>query len=220
VARCARIKVTYNNSYLTAPNTPDAKLFQVGFAFAERRSIYTALRFRLSSTIAFPLLTMRRRVSTGVYSGLPSPINAYCRVMITTYYKSALCAFVDTNSERHLLPVAAVAAYLARVSWVYSFKRPASVFSFAFSHLEKAPPGHIADCSGQTAILDHPAYVQIFDRDRVKSSDQIGRYLVMKIFATTRDFQMGFGDFDSLLRAPLRSFLSARKSPLLLGSAL
>src|SRR5262249_44886839 len=29
-----------------------------------------------------------------------------------------------------------------------------------------------------------------------------------------RYFQMRFGDFDSLLRAPLRSLLSARKSPL------
>ena len=117
---------------------------------------------------------MRCRVSTGVYSGLPSPINDYCRVMITAYYKSALCAFVDTNSERHLLPVTTFAANLARVSWIYSFKRPASVFSFAFRHREKAPPSHIADCSGETAILDHPANVQIFDRDRVKSSDQIG----------------------------------------------
>ena len=65
------------------------------------------------------------------------------------------------------------------------------------------------------AILDHPPNVQIFDRDRVKSSDQIGRYLMVKIFATARHFQMRFGDFDSLLRAPLRPLLSARKSPLL-----
>src|SRR5215468_2952881 len=111
--------------------------------------------------------------------------------------------------------MAASAANLARVSRIYSFKRPASVLSFAFRHIEKAPPGHVADCSGETAILDHPAYVQIFDRDRVKSPDQIGRYLVVEILATARYFQMRFGDFDSLLRAPLRSLLSARKSPLL-----
>jgi hypothetical protein len=94
--------------------------------------------------------------------------------MITAYYKTALFAFVDTNRERHLLPVATSAANLACVSWRHSFKRPASVFSFAFRHPEKASPRHIADCSGETAILDHPAYVQIFDPDRVKSSDQIG----------------------------------------------
>src|SRR5215475_11277013 len=35
---------------------------------------------------------------------------------------------------RHLLPVAAVAANLARISWIYSFKRPGSVLSFAFRH--------------------------------------------------------------------------------------
>jgi hypothetical protein len=54
--------------------------------------------------------------------------------MITAYYKSALAAFVYTNRKRHLLPVGAIAAILARVSRVHSFKRPASVFSFAFRH--------------------------------------------------------------------------------------
>jgi hypothetical protein len=135
--------------------------------------------------------------------------------MITAYYNSTLGAFVDTNGKRHLLLVAAVAAYLARVSWIYSFKPAASVLSFAFSHREKASPSHIADCSGETAVLDHPAYVQIFDRDRVKSSDQIGRNLMVKILATARDFQVRFGDSDPLLRAPLRSLSPARKSPLL-----
>src|SRR5215475_10222967 len=132
--------------------------------------------------------------------------------MITAYYKSTLAAIVDTNRKRHLLPVAAVAANLARVSRISSFKRPASVLSFAFRHREKASPTHVADCSGETAILDHPPYVQILDRDRVKSSDQVGRDLVVKILTTARHFQMRFGDFDSLLRAPLRSFLFARKS--------
>jgi hypothetical protein len=135
--------------------------------------------------------------------------------MISAYYKSTLAAFVDTNRKRHLLPVAAVAANLARVSWVYSFKRPASLLSFAFRHREKTSPSHVANCLGETAVLDHPAYVQIFDRDRVKSSHQIGRYLVVEILATARHFQMRLGDFDPLLRAPLRSLLSARKSPLL-----
>jgi hypothetical protein len=135
--------------------------------------------------------------------------------MIATYYKSTLAAFVDTNHKRHLLPVATVAANLARVLWIYSFKRPASILSFAFRYREKAPPSHIADCSGETVILHHPAYVQILDRDRVKSPDQVCRKLVMEILATARHFQMRFSDFDPLLRAPLRSLLSARKSPLL-----
>src|SRR5215813_5090999 len=108
--------------------------------------------------------------------------------MIATYYKSAPGAFVDTNGERHLLPVTAIAANLTRVSWVHSFKRPASVFSFAFRYREKASPGHVADCSGEMAILHHSADVQIFDSDRVKSSDQISRYLMVKIFSTARHF--------------------------------
>src|SRR5262249_24064493 len=135
--------------------------------------------------------------------------------MVSAYFKTAFAAFVNTHGERHLLTVAAIAADLARVPWIYSFKRPASVLSFAFRHREKAPPSHVTDCSGETAILDHPADVQILDRDRVKSSGQISRYLVMEIFSTARHFQMRLGDFDSLLCAPLRSLLSARKSLLL-----
>jgi len=131
--------------------------------------------------------------------------------MVTAYYKSTLGAFVYTNRKRHLLPVAAFAAYLARVSRIYSFKRPASVLSFAFRHCDKAPPSHVADCSGETAILHHPADVQILDRDRIKSSDQIGRDLVVKIFTAARYFQMRLGHFDPLLRATLRPLLSARK---------
>src|SRR5262245_16224216 len=187
-----------------------------GFAFAEGRSVSTPLGFQLSSTNAFPLL----RVATAFLHGrcdlgLPSPINGDCSVMVTSYYNPALTAFVDSHGERHFLSVAAFAAYLARVPWVDSFKRTASVLSFAFRHLEKASPGYIADCLGETAIPDHPANVQIFDRDRVKSSDQIGRHLVAEILATPRDFQVRFSDFDSLLRTPLRSLLFARKPPLL-----
>src|SRR5262249_22559576 len=117
--------------------------------------------------------------------------------------------------ERQLLPVAGPAAYLTRVSRVNSFERPASVFSFAFRHNEKAPPGHITDCLREMMLFHHHAYVQILDRDRVKTPHKIGRNLVVKILATARDFQVRFGDFDPLLRTPLRSFLFARKSPLL-----
>src|SRR5262249_33486046 len=135
--------------------------------------------------------------------------------MITAYYKSALAAFVYTDRKRHLLPVAAIAANLARVSRVHSFKRPASVFSFAFRHCEKASPGHIADCLREMVLFQHPANVQILDCDRVKSPDQIARYLIVKILATSRNLQMRPGDFDSLLGAPVRSPFLARKSPLL-----
>jgi hypothetical protein len=65
--------------------------------------------------------------------------------MITAYYKSALLAFVNSNRQGHLLYVAAVAASLTCVSRVNSFKRPASVFSFAFRHREKASPSHVTD---------------------------------------------------------------------------
>jgi hypothetical protein len=135
--------------------------------------------------------------------------------MVTTYDNSTLAAFVNTNGERHFLPVTAIAANLTRVSRINSFKRPASVFSFAFRHREKASPSYIADGLRETPIIDHPANVQIFDRDHVKAPNQVCRNLVMKILATARDFQMRFGDFDSLLCTALRSLLFAGKPSLL-----
>jgi hypothetical protein len=135
--------------------------------------------------------------------------------MVTAYYKSTLGAFVDTNGERHLLPMTAITTNLARVSWVNSFKHASGAFSLGPCHCEKASPSYIADCLGEMAILHHPANVQVFDRDRVETPDQTGRNLVMKILATSRDFQVRFGHFDSLLCAALRSLFLARKSPLL-----
>ena len=182
----------------------------LGFAFAAVALNLHRAAVPIEFCYRVPASPMRyRAISTGVNSGLPSPIDRDCRVMIAAYYCAALTAFVYTNGKRHLLPVAAVAAYLTRVLWIYSLKRPASVLSFAFRYREKAPPAHVADCLGETAILDHPANVQIFDRDRVKSSDQVGRDLVVKILTTARHFQMRLGHFDSLLRATLRSLLSA-----------
>jgi len=96
-------------------------------------------------------------ISTGVYSGLPSPSGGDCRVMITAYYKPTFAPFVNTNGERHLLSVAAITANLARVSRNNSFKRPASIFSFAFRQREKASPSHVTDRLGEMAILDYPA---------------------------------------------------------------
>src|SRR5262245_42754491 len=99
--------------------------------------------------------------------------------MITTTDKSALLAFVNSNRQWHLLPVSAIAANLTRVSRVHSFKPPASVFSFAFRHREKASPGHVADCLREAMVFHHPADVQILDRYRVKSSDKISRNLMV-----------------------------------------
>jgi hypothetical protein len=105
-----------------------------------------------------PASLMRyRAISTGLYSGLPSPSGGDCRVMITAYHNPAFAAFVNTNSERRLLSVAAITAKLARVSRINSFKRPASIFNFAFRHREKASPSHVTDRLGEMTILDYPA---------------------------------------------------------------
>ena len=135
--------------------------------------------------------------------------------MITTTDTSALLTFVNSNRQGRLLLVAAFATILARVSWINSFNHTPGAFSLGLCHPEKVPPGHIADRLREMAVFQHPANVQILDRDRVKSSDKVGRYLVVKIIATARYFQVRLGYFDFLPGAPLRSFLSARKAPLL-----
>ena len=130
----------------------------IDFALAERRSIYTALRLRIEFRNCVPASLMRyRAISTGVYSGMSSPSGGDCRVMITADHKPEVAAFVNTNGERRLLSVAAITANLARVSRINSFKRPASIFSFAFRHREKASPSHVTDRLGEMAILDYPA---------------------------------------------------------------
>jgi len=130
----------------------------IGFAFAERRSIYTALLLRIEFRHRIPVSLMRyRAIFTGVYSGLPSPSGGDCRIMITAYHNPAFAAFVNTNGEQHLLSVAAITSDLARVSWINSFKRPAGIFSFAFRHREKASPSHVTDRLGEKAILDYLA---------------------------------------------------------------
>src|SRR5215510_12590362 len=118
--------------------------------------------------------------------------------MITTTDKSALLTFVNANRQGHLLPVTASAANLARVSWINSFKHTPGAFSLGLCHPEKVPPGHVIDCLREMVVFQHPANVQILDRDRVKSSDKIGRNLVVKIIATARYFQVRLGYFDSL----------------------
>jgi hypothetical protein len=135
--------------------------------------------------------------------------------MITTTDQSALITFVNSNRQGHLLPVAAFATNLARVSWINSFKRTPGAFSLGLCHLEKVPPGHVIDCLREMVVFQHPTNVQTLDRDRVKSSDKIGRNLVVKIIATARYFQVRLGYFDSLPGAPLRSLFLARKPPLL-----
>ena len=69
--------------------------------------------------------------------------------------------------------------------------------------------------SKERVIFHHPANVQILNRDRVKTSDHIGRNLVMKILATSRHFQMRLCNLIALFGSPLRSLPFARKSSLL-----
>src|SRR5215467_3628203 len=135
--------------------------------------------------------------------------------MITTTDTSAPLTFVNSNRQGHLLPVTAIATNLARVSWINSFKHTPGAFSLGLCHPEKVPPSHITDRLREMVVFQHPANVQILDRDRVKTSYKIGRNLVVKILPAARHFQMRHGDFDSLPDAALRSFLSARKPSLL-----
>jgi hypothetical protein len=131
--------------------------------------------------------------------------------MVTATDKSALLAFEDTNRQRHLLPVAAIAASLTRVSGVHSFKRPAGAFSLAFRYREELPPCHVKNGLCKTVVFHHPANVQILDGDSVKPFHQLRRYFVVKMLARSVYSQVAECDFPAIVTA----LDLARQSPLL-----
>jgi hypothetical protein len=131
--------------------------------------------------------------------------------MITTNYKSALLALVHTNRKGHLLPVAAPAANLARVSWVHFFKRPASVLSFAFRYREKLSPSHVNYSFRKMMVLDHPANVQILDGDMIELLNQLRRFFVMKMFARSLNSQVSKRDSPARLLPVLTALLLSRQ---------
>src|SRR5215471_6007041 len=135
--------------------------------------------------------------------------------MVTTTDKSALLAFEDSNRQRHLLPMAAFAASLTRVSGVHSFKPPAGAFSLAFRYREKLPPGHVKNSLCKMAVLHHPANVQILDGDSVKPLDQLRRHFVVKMLARSVYYQVAERDFPASLPAILTALYLTRQSPLL-----
>src|SRR5262249_44446469 len=113
------------------------------------------------------------------------------------------------------LPVAAVAASLTRVSGVHSFKRPASVFSFAFRYCEKLPPGHVKNGLCKMVVLHHPANVQVFDGDPVEAFDQLRRLFVVKMLARSLYSQVSERDFAASLPAILTALYLAGEASLL-----
>ena len=134
----------------------------------------------MRTAVAF-LLLRAPPLSTGVRfrPARPYLIKVNRGIMITVTDKSALLAFVNANRQGHLLPMAAFAASLTRVSGVHSFKLPASVFSFAFRYCEKLPPGHVKNSLCKIAVPHHPANLQVFDGDPVKAFDQFRRLFVV-----------------------------------------
>jgi hypothetical protein len=110
--------------------------------------------------------------------------------MVTINYQPALLAHEGANRQRHLLSVTAAAAILRSVARILSFYRAASVRSFARQDAKEWSPCHIIDGLGEMVMADHPANVQVFDRDPVKAGDQFLSLLVMKIFAAARHFKM------------------------------
>jgi hypothetical protein len=143
--------------------------------------------------------------------------------MISITDKSALLAFVNPNRQGHLLPVAAVATSLTRVSGVHSFKRPAGAFSLAFRYREKLSPGHVDNSLCETMVLHHPSNVQILNGDSVKAFDQLRRHFVVKMFARSLYAQVSERDFTASLSTILTTLYLAGEAPLLsrkLGSHL
>jgi hypothetical protein len=140
--------------------------------------------------------------------------------MVTVNYKLTLAAFVNTNLERHLLPMTARAAILTCISRRDFLKPAASIFSFALQDKKERAPSYVGDGLCERGILDHPFDVQVFHGDCVKLTDQFRRRFVVKMFARSGYFQVCQRDFLFGFLAVTRSAFFLAQASLLLRQVL
>lgn len=134
--------------------------------------------------------------------------------MVSIQNKFAGLAGKYPDSQRHLLNLTAMRASHTCVAWVDLLKLPTSIRSFVGEYQEEGRPRNVRNRLCKVMVLDQSLDVQVFDGDVIETINQILRRLVVKIFATTRDFQVSERDFLARLRTVLTAALLAAQSPL------
>ena len=130
--------------------------------------------------------------------------------MVSMQHQSTFNAPMLTSSEPLTNPRAARAAILTGVGRRNFPHSPSSLFRFGVEYRKESAPCRVTNTFGETMMLDHPANVQIFNRDVVKLSDHLQADFVQEVESLPFNSQMLLCQkvrrFTSVLTA---SFLSA-----------
>jgi len=94
---------------------------------------------------------------------------------------------MNANAQIFLDYLTAAATSLAGVAWIDLHDTTPGAFSLVRGELDKLVPCRVCDGLGETMILEHPAYVEIFKYDECKSIDQLAALLMGKVAALIRD---------------------------------
>jgi hypothetical protein len=87
-------------------------------------------------------------------------------------------------------PRPAPAALLRGVRRPYFPHSPPSLFRFGRQYQQESSPGCVTNTFGEVMVLDHPANLQIFDREVIKLSDQRQAHLVQEVEPLPFDLQV------------------------------
>ena len=121
--------------------------------------------------------------------------------MVTMQHQSTFNAPMLPRGERLANSCPTRAAILRGVRCRDFPHSPSSFCRFGVEYRKECSPGRVANTFGEMMIPDHPANVQIFDRDVVKFLDELKACFVEKVETPPFDIQM-------LLRLKSRSFTS------------
>ena len=90
---------------------------------------------------------------------------------------------MNTNAQIFLDYRTTARTHLTRVAGIDLHRTASSLCSFVRCQLHQLIPCGICDGLGETVILEHPAYIQVFKYDNCKSVDQLAALLMGKVAA-------------------------------------
>src|SRR5215208_8001316 len=127
---------------------------------------------------------------------------------------------MNTNAQIFLDKFTTARTDLARVAGIDLHRTASSVCSFVRCELHKLTPCGICDGFGETVILEHPAYIQVFKYDDCKSIDQLAAFLMGKVAALIGNAFVYVRDGLAPLVALWRAFLGGAQFTLSLCQSL
>lgn len=125
--------------------------------------------------------------------------------MIAVQHNPAAGAPIGSLRQRHLLPMAALAAILAGVGRVHGNELTTSICCFVRQKRAELRPRRVTDAFGKAVVMHHSVDIQVFHRDNLEPIDDLPTVLMCKIPAPIGNTLMHMGDglpkFSSSRRA-------------------